>query len=206
MKPLDRWDPITAEVGGVWDTLLGEGLDLWGSSATSDFHEWNNGDYWPCQFSETRIYARDRSGDAVIEALGAGSYFGVHGRVVSDVAFSLATKGLSRDATAGETVRLAAGAGVDVTLTATVPSEDWDHQPNRLDRLELIAIDRQGARVAARATDAPVVSLAATLTVPGGRAGRAGARMPGRPGPAGAVFLHEPDPRGHESVDGDEVW
>ncbi|MGC4081795.1 MAG: hypothetical protein QM736_06735 [Vicinamibacterales bacterium] len=51
---VDRWDPIVATVGGMWDEWLGRGLDVWGASADADFHH-ENGDYWPCEFSSTWI-------------------------------------------------------------------------------------------------------------------------------------------------------
>jgi hypothetical protein len=166
VKPIDRWDPVTAEVGGAWDQLLAEGLDVWGTSATSDFHSWRMGDYWPCQFSETWIYARDRSAPAVFAALRAGSFFGVHGRIVSQARLEATTDGLKRPAMAGETIRVAAGRPLEAALTVVVPEQDWDGTPNRLDRLELIAIDATGARIAATSTDTAPTRLAASLTVP----------------------------------------
>src|SRR5262249_55645389 len=51
VQPLNRWDPAAARVGDAWDTILGQGLDLWAAFASSDFHSAE--DYWPGQFSET---------------------------------------------------------------------------------------------------------------------------------------------------------
>src|SRR5205085_128756 len=71
VKPIDRWDPVVATVGDAWDTLLGQGIDVWGAQAHSDFHNDSPSglnDYWPGQFSETWLYAPDRSANAVLRA------------------------------------------------------------------------------------------------------------------------------------------
>lgn len=166
-KPVERWDPVVAEPGGVWDQLLSGGTDLWGSSATSDFHSWENGDYWPCQFSETRVYARDRSVNALLDALRAGSFYGVHGGIVSDVRLTVSANGLTRPAEPGEVVRVSDDqtVTVKVELSATVPSRDWEGKTNRVDRLELIAVDAKGARVVETSVDAPVSRVSTTLSV-----------------------------------------
>ena len=52
LQPVDRWDPAAAEVGGAWDVLLQEGLDVWAAYAVSDFHS-EAGYYWPGEFAET---------------------------------------------------------------------------------------------------------------------------------------------------------
>ena len=103
--------------------------------------------YWPCQFSATWIYARDRSGSAVLAALRAGSFFGVHGDIAREVQLTLTADGLRRAAMAGEVVRLAAGASITVELHAAVPATDWEGRANRLDLVDLIGISGDGAKV-----------------------------------------------------------
>ncbi len=120
---------------------------MWGALATSDFHGEPNGDYWPCQFSATWLYARERSAGAALEALRAGSFFGVHGDVAREVQLTLTAEGLPRPAMAGETVRLPSGAELTVEVRATVPPADWAGQPNRIDRVELIAVTEDRAEV-----------------------------------------------------------
>ena len=94
MTPEDRWDPSIATPGAAWDQQLMAGRALTGALATSDFHSESNGDYWPCEFSATWIYARERSAVGVLEALRAGSFVGVHGGIARDVHLSLASEGL----------------------------------------------------------------------------------------------------------------
>jgi hypothetical protein len=147
LTPDDRWDPATAPPGGAWDARLAAGTTLWGSLATSDFHDVKSGDYWPCEFSATWLYARNRSAEGALEALRAGSFVGVHGGIARDIRLSLVADGLSRAAIAGETVRLPRGARVRIELSATVPRSDWQGAPNTIDQVDLIGITRSGASV-----------------------------------------------------------
>ena len=146
LQPEDRWDPAIAPPGGAWDQLLGAGTDLWGALATADFHG-PGGDYWPCQFSATWIYARERTVVAVLQALHAGSFVGVHGDIARHVQFSLAADGLPRPAISGEMVRLPSGAPMTLELRATVPATDWEGQPNHLDLVDIIGVTEGSATV-----------------------------------------------------------
>jgi len=149
-KPIDRWDPIVARVGDAWDTLLGEGLDVWGAYAPSDFHDNNYGslaDYWPGEFAETWVYAPDATSNGVIQGLRAGSFFGDHGRIVREAELTVAAPGLPRPAGAGEVIAVPAGTNMMVELSYQVPAESWRPGPNHIDHVELIAIDRHGARI-----------------------------------------------------------
>ena len=120
---------------------------MWGALATSDFHSEPNGDYWPCQFSATWIYARERSAVAALEALRSGSFAGVHGGLARGVQLTLAADGLSRAAIAGEAVRLRPTIPVTVEIRAEVPATDWAGQANRVDLVELFGVGQNGTRV-----------------------------------------------------------
>ena len=149
-KPIDRWDPAVARVGDAWDTLLGEGHDVWAAYAPSDVHDNNYGtlaDYWPGEFAETWVYAPDATSNGVIQALRAGSFFADHGRIVREVELTVAAPGLPRPAAAGETIAVPNGTNLLVELSYEVPQQSWRPGPNHVDRVELIAVDRKGARV-----------------------------------------------------------
>lgn len=145
----DRWDPTVAKIGGDWDQLLQQGVKAWAAVASSDFHarakSGNADDFWPGEFSETWIYASDRSPEAVLQALRAGSFFAAHGHIVRDVQLKLMTEGLPRPAMAGETVQVPVGQVVKFTLELTVPERDWLNEPNKIDEVEFIAITSKGA-------------------------------------------------------------
>jgi PHP domain len=176
LTPEDRWDPSIVTPGAAWDRQLAGGRPLAGALATSDFHSEANGDYWPCEFSATRVYARDRSTVGVIQALRAGSFVGVHGGLARDVQLTLSADGLPRAAIAGESVRLRAGTPATIEVRAAVPDTDWEGMSNRLDLVELIGAGTGGTTVL---NSGPLVDgvLRHQLTVPtGGLAVRARGR------------------------------
>ena len=150
---IDRWDPVAARVGDAWDTLLGEGLDVWAADAPSDFHNDSPdalNDFWPGQFSETWLNVPTRDAVGVLQAYRAGAYFADHGRIVRDVALEVMAPGLARAATPGEAIAVAAGTTITAALRFDVPAAAWPAAgPNRIDRVEIITIDTDGARVAA---------------------------------------------------------
>jgi hypothetical protein len=77
--------------------------------------------------------------------------------------------GLSRPAGAGEVIAARAGTTLTAELHVDVPAADWQGSPNRIDRVEIITIDKTGARVVAEgppATGRP--ALRHQLTVPAG--------------------------------------
>ena len=169
---IDRWDPVAARVGDAWDTLLGQGLDVWAAYAPSDFHtESLTGlaDYWPGQFAETWVYAPDRSAAGVLRGLRTGSFFADHGRIVREVELRVNADGLPRLAGAGETIAVAEGAGIVVQLTFQVPPTAWRPGSNHVDQVELIAIDSTGAKVVAQGRPQESgAALVYTATVPSG--------------------------------------
>ena len=143
--PLDRWDPVAARVGDAWDTLLQSGHDVWAAYAPSDFHNdypTDLGDFWPGQFSSTWVYAPERSQAGVLRALRAGSFFADHGRMLRSALVGVTAAGLSREAWAGEVVRVPKGTRVDVT----VRFESAEDAP-QIDGVELIGVDSAGGRV-----------------------------------------------------------
>jgi hypothetical protein len=194
--PIDRWDPAAARVGDLWDQLLARGEDVWGALAFSDFHEeLSDGlhDYWPGQFSETWLYAPERTAAGVLDALRAGSFFADHGAIAREVRFTVTAPGLPRPAWAGEAIVVPAGATVTAQVEMTVPPQDWAGEANRIDQIELIAVDAGGARVVAtRAPEGGPVAFTEPVAVPaGGMVLRARGRR-GVPGGPGLCFYTNP--------------
>lgn len=61
------FDPMTARLGGLWDSMLSEGRRWW-VTATSDSHRhWREGgsDFWPGEYSKTYVLARRDHTDIV---------------------------------------------------------------------------------------------------------------------------------------------
>jgi hypothetical protein len=152
-KTIDRWDPVAARIGDAWDTLLGQGLDVWAAQAPSDFHNSDPrdlNDYWPGEFSETWLYAPEKTHAGVLEAFRAGTFFAAHGHIARQVQLTVDAPGLPRPAWVGETIELPVGTSFTVKLRCQVPITDWREDVNTIDRIELIAITRESAKIFAK--------------------------------------------------------
>ncbi len=138
-KASDRWDPVVSENGGTWDMLLSNGLLVWGARAPSDFHG-TRGDFWPCQFSETKVYARDNSINGVLEALRKGSFYASHGKVVQGIKFELSLPNHDRPVIMGEAVEAAEGSELVINLDILLNERNWKGKSAKLEHVELIVI------------------------------------------------------------------
>jgi VanZ family protein len=142
VKTVDRWDPVVA-IGDAWDKLLADEIDVWAASAPSDFHDDSPGglgDYWPGQFSETWLYAPDKTAEGALQALRAGTFFGVHGRIAREVELFVDADGLARSAIAGECIEVPLGSRVTVRLQYKSPERDWEGRTSQVGKVELIGI------------------------------------------------------------------
>lgn len=95
------FDPMTARVGGLWDSMLSEGRRWW-VTATSDSHRhWREGgsDFWPGEYSKTYVLARRDHAD-IMDGLRHGRMFVTTGDLVSAVDVKV-TGSRSNDMAAG---------------------------------------------------------------------------------------------------------
>ena len=104
-ETIDRWDPVVANIGGVWDSLLARGEDVWAAMANSDYHN-DKLDYAPCTFSRIHFQVPESTEKGVLEALEAGSFWAQHGPVLDDLLFAAHADGLDLPAVPGETISL----------------------------------------------------------------------------------------------------
>ena len=119
ISTIDRWDPVVARVGGVWDLLLSEGHQFWGAMAGSDFHN-RKLDYLPCAFARTHIVVPESSYKGVLDALRAGSFWADHGRILDQLSLSAQIKGIENPIYPGSIVRLGKGSrSVTINLSMT---------------------------------------------------------------------------------------
>jgi hypothetical protein len=151
LHPAERWDPAIAPPGRAWDRLSISGASLSGALATSDFHSDKAGDFWPCQFSSTWVYAPERSVSGVLQALRAGAFVGVHGGIARRVELAVMAPGLARAAQAGEVIRASPGTHLAVDVAVDVPETDWMGAPNQVDAVQLIASAAGGIVVTTKA-------------------------------------------------------
>ena len=111
---------MTARLGGLWDSLLGEGRRWW-ITANSDSHvHWREGgsDFWPGEYSKTWVRA-ERTHDSILEGLRAGRIFVTLGDLVSDLRFEAIGSG--RSARTGGTLEIDIGDDVEVRLRIRDP-------------------------------------------------------------------------------------
>ena len=115
------FDQMTAKVGGVWDSMLGEGRRWW-ITANSDFHRHfsiDGIDFYPGEYSKTYVYA-EKNHDAIFAALRSGKVFVTTGDLVSEVNIR-ASLG-DQSATMGSTLPVPKGAKVYIEITVRDPS------------------------------------------------------------------------------------
>lgn len=164
---IDRWDPMTAQVDGAWDQWLREGIDFWAAMASADFHG-ADGDFWPCEFATTHVYAPDRSVDGVIRALRAGSFFAEHGHIVTEALLEARFDGQPHVFQPGETAAAAVGAQARVSLQLTIPPVDYLGRENRIDVVELIGISQSKTETLVSGPPGTPKAFSASVAVPNG--------------------------------------
>ena len=95
----------SAQVGGLWDALLGEGR-RWFNYASSDYHKhWTNcdnpaipatcgDDFFPGEYQKTYVYSQDKnrdrkhSLDEIADGLRSGNSYFVHGDLIEHLEFT----------------------------------------------------------------------------------------------------------------------
>ena len=80
------FDPMTARVGGLWDSLLGEGRRWWITSNSDSHVHWREGgaDFWPGEYSKTYVWAQ-KEYDDIIDGIRNGRVFVTLGDLISEL-------------------------------------------------------------------------------------------------------------------------
>ena len=118
LQTVDRWDPVVATVGGVWDTLLDQGNDVWAALANSDYHN-DELDYSPCAFSRVHVQVPEQTQRGVLEALEAGAFWAEHGPILDDLLFVVQAHGLDLPSVPGEAITLNAVQTISLHVSIT---------------------------------------------------------------------------------------
>jgi len=114
------FDQLTAIVGGLWDSMLGEGRRFW-IVATSDSHAHYTdvsrpgSDFWPGEYQKTYVYAQ-RSYSGVLDGLRSGRMFAVAGDLIT----ALDVQAIARQRMAGLGETLSIVKDQQVTLSVTI--------------------------------------------------------------------------------------
>ena len=140
------FDPLTARLGGFWDSMLGEGRRWWITANSDSHHHYSDGgaDFWPGEYSKTYVFA-EKSHARILDGLRGGRVFVTTGDLVSEVYLRAGSGG--RTADIGGSLAVAAGADVEVTIRLRDPAAPnaRGDQPAVV-RVDLIAGEVTGPR------------------------------------------------------------
>ncbi|MEU1399146.1 phosphoesterase [Micromonospora zamorensis] len=157
------FDQMTARVGGLWDSLLGEGRRWW-ITATSDSHvHWTRGgsDFWPGEYSKTYVHARQDYGD-IMDGLRNGRIWVTTGDLIRSLDVTATSQG--RTADVGETITVSRRSRTDVEIEITFrplggPNANGDRPEVR--RVDLIVGQITGPSASLDADTNPTTTVAA---------------------------------------------
>ena len=157
------FDQMTAQLGGFWDSMLGEGRRWW-ITANSDSHiHWTEGasDFWPGEYSKTYVWA-EKNHDDILDGLRNGRIFVTLGDLIAELYVTGQVDGTEPKVDIGGTLNLASGEDVLVKIRFLDPERTNAHGDNpAVARVDLItgtvsgpaergANSNQSTRVAAR--------------------------------------------------------
>ncbi|HLO95601.1 MAG TPA: S-layer protein [Burkholderiaceae bacterium] len=136
-------DYVVAQLGGVWDALLGEGRRIW-NIADSDSHfeidaDGDSSAYHPGEYAKTYVWQPKGSmGVAgLLASLRAGRSFGVFGDLINGLDFTAASGG--GKAEMGQELMAGAGQAVTVTIRFKSPAMNNDRRPPNSGHLDNMA-------------------------------------------------------------------
>lgn len=150
-------DVMVAQVGGLWDSLLGEGRHIY-NFTNSDFHfkvstnrKYSSG-YWPGEYAKNYTWVDGEDMQAVVDGMRSGKSFSVYGDLINSLDF----KAVSGNEKADMGSDLEITEGDDYTLTIRFKSPETnnykpitEHETTvtnkvKIDHVDLIAGDITG--------------------------------------------------------------
>lgn len=135
------FDQMTAQIGGVWDSMLAEGRRFW-ITATSDSHinkRDGGGDFDPGEYSKTYVLARPEADD-ILEGMRKGRMFAVTGDLIDALELSVHAVGNpARSAGMGRALQIPANTTMRIALKVRQPTLPNAHREHpTLHHIELI--------------------------------------------------------------------
>jgi hypothetical protein len=132
------FDQMTAKLGGVWDSMLGEGRRWW-ITANSDSHvNWREGgsDFWPGEYSKTYVFAQ-KNHDDIMDGIRNGRVFVTLGDLITEL-YVIVTED-DQTAEIGDSIGISRGEDVVVTIRFKDPDtlNSWKQNPE-VTRIDLI--------------------------------------------------------------------
>jgi hypothetical protein len=151
---LGGFDQMTAVLGGVWDSMLGEGRRWWiTANSDSHIHASEGGiDFWPGEYSRTYVHARKHH-DGILDGLRRGRVFVSTGWLVTGVEIDVSRGDAAVDML-GETLVVDGPGEIRVRARLEDPAEpNARGQVPELSRVDLI-VGPVGPRAASDDPDA----------------------------------------------------
>lgn len=132
------FDAMTAELGGVWDSMLGEGRRWWITANSDSHHHWTEGgvDFWPGEYAKTYVFA-SRTYEDVLEGIRQGRVFVTTGDLISELDLTVESNGTT--AMAGEALAVPPATDVLVSIRVRDPSAvNFSGDSPAVQRIDLI--------------------------------------------------------------------
>lgn len=138
-------DYMLAQVGGMWDSLLGEGRKIW-MFTNSDFHS-TGGDFWPGEYAKSYTWINDqgkngkvsaKSYQAIVDGMRSGDSFAVLGDLINGLDFQIKS---GKSATMGQTLMTNKSKDAQVIIKFKSPKTNNNGDPVMVDHIDLIAGD-----------------------------------------------------------------
>ncbi len=145
---------MTAIVGGLWDSMLGEGRGWWITSTSDSHRHYTDGgsDFWPGEYSKTYVKA-ERTYEDVLDGLRHGRVFVTLGDLVSELDVVAQSPDGRRRAEIGGRLRVPRGSDVTVVIRLRDPARaNFGGRRPDVTRVDLIRGEMTGP-VADRTTD-----------------------------------------------------
>jgi hypothetical protein len=137
---LGGFDRMTAQLGGFWDSMLGEGRHWWITSTSDSHRHYTEGgsDFWPGEYSKTYVKAA-KTYDDVLDGLRHGRVFVTLGDLVSEVDITAMTTGGRQQAEIGGRLEVAAGSDVTIIIRVRDPAgQNFGGRSPEVARIDLI--------------------------------------------------------------------
>lgn len=155
------FDAMTARLGGMWDSFLGEGRRWW-ITANSDSHQhYTEGgvDFWPGEYAKTWVFA-EHDYDDVLDGLRHGRIFVSTGDLVTELYLTVSAGAVSADI--GGELRLPAGSEVTVEIRFLDPEgANFRGDTPSVQRVDLIVGEVSGPSAERAADENPSTRVAA---------------------------------------------
>jgi hypothetical protein len=143
-------DYMTAKVGGLWDSLLGEGRHFWifnnsdyvryqnqYKDAAGNYYDTQYYDFWPGQYARTWTNVSKLTPQSVVNGMRSGNAWVVNGDLINALKFTAADT--AHSATMGQTLHTKVGKVVKVTISVRSPKVNEDGDPVKVNHVDVIA-------------------------------------------------------------------